>query len=281
MKRWKVFSRAVSVLLLMLSVALSANFSFAGETYTFGIIPQQKANVLAKAWKPILDHLSQSTGDTFVFQTAPDISQFQQAAEKGAYDFSYVNPDMYVSLSEKPGYKGFAHAKDKKITGIIVVKKDSPIQTRQDLQGKDVVFPKGAFAANLLLQAGLKQDNISISPKFTTTHDNGYIGVAKGLFSACGGVMRTFKATSPEIASQLRVLWTSQGYTPHAFAALPRVPAAVTQKVQAVMVAMEADPTQLGYLQNMKLKGIQAAQDSDWNDVRALAPFLAAVEKSQ
>lgn len=268
--------RKISVRLFLASVLLLGAMvvQAAGETYTFGVVPQSNAKKLLEDWKPILDHLSQKTQTKFKFTTAKDIPTFNAQVLAGAYDFMYHNPHVYVTANEAVGYTALAHAKDKKIKGIIVVAKDSPYQSLKDLQQQKLAFPKGAFAAELLPRAQLIREGVEFQSNYTKTHDNAYQAVAEGLFAASGGVMRTFNATKPEVKEKLRVLWTSPGYTPHAFAAHPRVPKTFQAQVQALLVGMSDDAQLLAQLKKMKLKGIQAAGDANWDDVRALAPFL-------
>ena len=64
---------------------------------------------------------------------------------------------------------------------------------------------------------------IRFEPSYVSSHDSVYLAVYRGLYLAGGGVMRTFLNAPPEVRDQLRILWTTEGYTPHAVAALPSV----------------------------------------------------------
>ena len=81
-------------------------------------------------------------------------------------------------------------------------------------------------------------------------------------------MIRTFENMAPEIRDRLRILWTSPGYTPHAFAAHPRVPAESVARLLAAMEALEESAPDL--LATLNFKGIEAADDGDWDDVRRL-----------
>jgi phosphonate transport system substrate-binding protein len=152
------------------------------------------------------------------------------------------------------------------------VRKDSAIQSLTELEGQTLAFPApAAFAASVLPRAQLSRDNVSFSAKYVSSHDSVYLGVAKGLFPAGGGVGRTFNNTNPEVKKQLKVLWTSAAFTPHAIAAHPRVSEDVYQLVQKALVAMKSDPKGKVLLASLKLKkGLIVAADSDWDDVRGL-----------
>ncbi len=240
-------------------------------TYTFGIVPQQSASKLARLWGPVLQRLSQDSGITLKFATAPDIPSFEQRLAAGEYDFAYMNPYHYTVFHESSGYQALAKARDKRIKGIIVIRKDSAIQQLADLDGSTLAFPApAAFAASILTRARLQTENIQFKPKYVASHDSVYRTVAKGIYPAGGGVIRTLKNVAPEIREQLKVLWTSKGYTPHAIAHHPRVAGDTAQRLQQALVKMDSQADGAALLQAIKIKGFEAAQNEDWDDVRNL-----------
>jgi phosphonate transport system substrate-binding protein len=241
------------------------------KVYSFGIVPQQSAGKLARLWGPLLAQLSEQTGDRIVFKTAPDIPTFERRLLAGEYDFAYMNPYHYTIFEQSNGYRALAKARDKKIKGIIVVRKDSPAQRITDLDGTTLAFPApSAFAASILTRSNLRTAGVAFTPKYVSSHDSVYLTVARGLYPAGGGVMRTLNNVAPEIRNQLRVLWTSQGYTPHAIAAHPRVSQKAVDRLRQALIDLELDDKGKALLEGIHINGFTAATDSDWDDVRAL-----------
>jgi phosphonate transport system substrate-binding protein len=237
----------------------------------FGIVPQQSASRLAEDWGPVLAEISKRSGVAVVFRTAPSIPGFEERLGKGDYDLAYMNPYHYVVFHKASGYRAFAREQDRKIKGILVVKKNSPYRKPADLAGKTVVFPApAAFAASILPQAEFGRLKIPIEAKFVASHDSVYRAVASGLQEAGGGIQRTFEAAPVEVRDALRVLSETPAYTPHAFAAHPRVPQEILAKVLSAMASLSADETGQRLLAPLAFKGIAAAQDKEWNDIRAL-----------
>ena len=237
----------------------------------FGVVPQQSATRLAEDWGPLLAEISKRSGVALVFRTAPNIPGFEERLGKGDYDLAYMNPYHYVVFQKASGYRAFAREQDRKIKGILVVKKDSSYRKPADLAGKTVVFPApAAFAASILPQAEFGRLKIPIEAKFVASHDSVYRAVASGLQEAGGGIQRTFEATPQEVRDSLRVLSETPSYTPHAFAAHPRVPPEILARVLAAMASLSADETGQRLLAPLAFKGIAAAQDKEWNDIRAL-----------
>ena len=247
------------------------NQSAAKESYVFGIVPQQSSSKLAKTWGPIVNYIKETTGITLRFATAKSIPDFEKNLAKGMYDFSYMNPHHYVVFNKHAGYRAFAKAKDKKIHGIIVVHKDSGIQSINELNNKVIAFPSPlAFAATLLNKSELKKNRVEVNSKYVKSHDSVYRNVAAKNFVAGGGVIRTYKAAEKDVRDNLRILYKTNGYTPHAFAALPSVDREVVKKVTHAMVDMERSEQGKELLKTLKIKGIIPASDKDWNDVRKI-----------
>lgn len=257
-------------LITSLTVFFLPVMAHAAEVYTFGIVPQTNGSKLSKLWSPFLKYLETQTGLKFQFATTRNISSFEKRLHSGKYDIVYMNPYHYIQFSKEPGYAAFAKAKKKRLKGIIVVQKDSPYRNLNDLDDSELAFPSHAFAANLVPRAIMIQSNLSFSSKYVSSHDSVYRNIAKGRYPAGGGVMRTFKNTSPEYRKNLRILWTSNGYTPHAFAAHPRVPKDVVEKIQKAMLNMENNSLGKALLKKLRFKGIERGNDQEWNDVRAL-----------
>ncbi|MBI3776458.1 MAG: phosphate/phosphite/phosphonate ABC transporter substrate-binding protein [Gammaproteobacteria bacterium] len=257
--------------LVACTALLPAHADEKAKTFTFGIVPQTAQSKLSRDWSPVLKYLEEKTGYKFQFATARDISMFGNRLAEEKYDFAFMNPRDYTQFHKSNGYEAFAKIKNVKLKGMIVVRNDSPVQKLEDLDDKELVFPSQAFAADTVLRAVLREKNINVIPHFVASHDTVYRNIAKGRYAAGGGVMHTFKNTAPENRDQLRVLWTSEGYTPHAFAAHGRVPRDVVMQVQQVLTEMEKDPIGKKLLKGITAPdGLEAAQNADWDDVRKL-----------
>lgn len=262
--------RKVITGLLFLSLSLVQSLAQA-ESITFGIVPQQSAKTLARLWTPIFTYLSEKTGEDIRFRTAQDIPTFEKRLVAGEYDIAYMNPYHYTVFHQIPGYEAIARQKGKRIQGIMVVHKDSPFNELKELNGKKLAFPSpAAFAASVIPRAQMALQGMEIQPKYVSSHDSVYLGVLRGFFSSGGGIMRTFNNTDPAVREQLRVLWKTPTYTPHAIAVHPRVNANKVAKIKQALLNMNDDPEGQALLKTISFKGIELAENDDWDDVRAL-----------
>lgn len=269
--------RLLSATLLALALGpFQAGAAVGGEeaarpVLTFGVAPQQSASELARAWTPLLRFLGEKTGHVLRFATAKDVSTFEQRLAAGEYDVAYMNPHDYTLFHRSPGYRILAREKDRLLEGIVVVRKDADLREIGQLHGKTVAYADPmAFAASLLVQAELDKRGLAVVPKYVSSHDSVYLAVARGLVSAGGGIPRTFDNLPPATRDQLRILWRTAAYTPHAFAAHPRLAEATAARLQAALATMADDPAGAELLQALGFKRLTVAADSDYDDVRRL-----------
>jgi len=261
-----------SMLLIACLLCLTSFMGHAQQTLKMGIVPQHAASKIVRAWTPIANWLNDHSGLNIKIETAKNIPEFEYRLSQGIYDIAYMNPFHFVVFNEQPGYQALARQDKKRIKGIIVVRKDSGLKGLADLNGKKLAFPSpAAFAATLVTQANLKKAGARFTPKYVSSHDSVYLSVSKGLFSAGGGVLRTFNNMPDNVRDTLQVLWTSDGYTPHAVATHPRLLPATLTKLKAAFTAIGNDAAGLKLLEQLKFKnGFLASSNEDWDDVREL-----------
>ena len=135
---------------LILGVCILTSMSAASEekSYNFGVVPQFEPRKLFSIWRPVLDELERRTGFKLKMVGSTEIPAFETSAISGEYDFAYMNPFEVMMVSDAQGYEPLVKDGSRHLSGIIVVPKDSPIQSPSELAGKHVAFPApNAFGA--------------------------------------------------------------------------------------------------------------------------------------
>lgn len=241
------------------------------QTYNFGIVPQQSASELAKLWVPILTYLSDKTGYRLQFSTAKDIPTYEQRMAAGEYDFAYMNPYHYTVFHTTLGYQAMVAERNRRLQGIVVVRKDSPYQTLAELRGMRIAFPSpAAIAASVLPRQFMEKNGIAHVPVYVASHDSVYLSVVKGLYPAGGGIEQTLTLTDPAVRAQLRVLWKTPSLMPHPIAVHPRVPRRVAEHLESALLTMATDPQSSALLKTINFKGFVKVDDADYDPVRAM-----------
>lgn len=240
------------------------------KTYTFGVVPQFEQRKLYATWKPVVDELSKRTGLTFNLVTTLKIQDFEKAFMRGEFDFTYVNPYHVVQVHDSQGYIPLV-ADSAPLRGIVVVRRDGPIQKASELNGKTVAFPSpNALGASLLVRSDLEQiHHAAITPVYVTTHSSVYLHVVKELVAAGGGVEKTLQEQSEEIKSQLRVIYTTRSCPSHPVTAHPRVSKEIREKVRQAMLAMNETSEGKEMLLRIPVKQLVPVDYADYGVMRS------------
>ncbi|WP_310628684.1 phosphate/phosphite/phosphonate ABC transporter substrate-binding protein [Limnohabitans sp.] len=229
------------------------------KVYSFDVVPQLTAAKIYTTWSPLLQRVGQEAGLCFELRVWPTIPEFEQKLLKGDPEFVFLNPYHAVLAYQKKKYQPLLADSEDLLTGILVVRTDSPIQSLEALKGKTVSLPApNAFAASLLIRAELAKRKIDVQPVFVKTHSNVYRSVIGKDAVAGGGVNNTLDNEASEVRQQLRVLFETPAYTPHPIVTHPSVPAAVRERFLQAMLKLTQDDAGRKLLDDINLHKPQA-----------------------
>lgn len=221
---------------------------------TFAVVPQLPAAVIYAKWAPILQRIGTATDLCFDLLVPGSVPAFEVQLLKGKPDLAFANPYHAVMAHRNPGYIPLVADGRRKITGIIVVKKNGGVSKLSDLKGKTVDFPApNAFGASLLIRATLDKMGIPINPNYANTHSNVYRSVIIGDAIAGGGVNNTLYNEPAEIQNQLFVLYETPGYMPHPIIANPKLPTSIRDKFTSAFIALKSDPEATKLLEGIQI----------------------------
>ena len=231
----------LACLLTLAVVQLAPSAAQAAESYSFAVVPQFEQRKLFAIWKPIIDELNRLTGIEFQLKANMTVQDFERSIDVGSFDFIYANPYHVLRQVTRQGYLPLVNDRVP-LRGILVVRKDSPLNSPAELDGKTLAIPSfNALGASLLLRADLEQlFKTKIVPLNVKTHSSVYLHVANGLAPAGGGVEKTLQEQDPTVQNALRVLYTTRDMPSHPISAHPRVPQDVRQKVQKALLDITA-----------------------------------------
>jgi len=222
------------------------------NTYTVGVVPQFEIRRMFQIWQPILNELGKRTGDHFILEVPLTVPDFEVELDKGTYDFIYANP-YHVMRAKK--YIPLVKDKDP-LHGILVVRKDSPIHTLKELDGKTLAIPSpNALGASLLLRADLEHlYGVKMVMVNCRTHSSVYLNVLNKLTDAGGGVEKTFDGQSQAVRDALKIIYTTRDMPSHPFAAHQRIPKAVREKIRGAFLTFAATPAGKTLLDEVPMK---------------------------
>ena len=239
------------------------------STYIFGVVPQFEQRKLFRIWRPILTELERITGFHFVLKGSSKIPAFEDRFMAGGFDLAYMNPYHLVIASDSQGYLPLVRDGAKKLNGILVVHRDSGINTVEDLRGQVIAFPSpNALGASLLMRDELKTKfNLDFSTKYVQTHSSVYLHVVKDLVSAGGGVARTLYSQKELIQRRLKVIYKTREISPHPIAVHPRVPIAHQQRIQQALLGIAENERGRKLFSEVPIAKITTASMDDYKNI--------------
>jgi phosphonate transport system substrate-binding protein len=263
--------------ILAAAVALhGAAFAAEEAPLTFNVLNQRSVALTAQYWNPILTYVSKKSGVPVELKLAKTTKEGNAIAERLEYDFLYTN-HFFTRERDKLGFKVIARPAGPGIRSQIVVPHDSPVQSLNDLQGKEVAFvtPDG-FTGYWLPMDALLKSKVDVKVVFTGNQEasSAQLKVAK---VAAAGVNSTIMARYARRESfDYRALWTSDIYQDLCIMANPKVPASKVAAVRAALVNMAKEPEGRKILEagaellksNAEL-GFVSADNKDYDNYRA------------
>ncbi|MDD2685909.1 MAG: phosphate/phosphite/phosphonate ABC transporter substrate-binding protein [Gallionella sp.] len=191
----------------------------AAKEYVVGIHPLHNPQRLIELYGPVIDHLNKAIPDAkFKLEASRNYEEFDKKLFGGYYDFAMPNPYQTVR-SLKHGYRVFGKmGDDEMFRGIILVRKDSGIQTVADLKGKKVSYPAPtALAATMMPQYYLHTHGLDVNKDieniYVGSQESSIMNVLRGHVAA-GATWpvpwKTFKQENPDLAERLDVKWQTE-----------------------------------------------------------------------
>lgn len=258
------------LLRLVTAAFLAISTHAAAQTYTFAVVPQYEQRKLFTIWKPVVTELEKRTGHSFKLVATLTIKDFERELSKGTFDFVYANPYHIMKASHRQGYIPLVRD-EAALRGVLVVRKDNPIQHISELEGQTVAFPSpNAIGASLLIRADLPRlYHTTVVPLYVKTHSSVYFHVVNGLTAAGGGVEKTLHEQDASVQEALRILYTTREMPSHPIAAHPRINKALREKVQHALLEMGRTKEGLELLDKVPISKVVATSLEDYTLMRS------------
>jgi phosphonate transport system substrate-binding protein len=247
----------------------------AQKAYTFYVLNQRPIALTAQYWNPILTYVTKKSGVPLELKLAKTAQEGNAMAEAGKYDFQYTN-HFFTPERDRLGWRVIARPAGAGIRSQIVVPVDSPIQSLQDLSGKDVAFvtPDG-FTGYWLPYDALLKAKVNVNVVFTGNQEASSAQLRVNKVAAAGVNSSVMARYGRRESFEYRALWTSEVYQDLCIMANPKTPADKVAAVRAALVNMVKDPEGRNVLEagadllkSTSELGFVAADDHEYDNYR-------------
>lgn len=255
------------------------------ETWTFGMSPFRSPLLTAQYWNPILEYVEKKSGVKLELVTTRTGQEASDRGARGEFDFIWDN-HIFEPTHAAAGYKVIARPAGEPIKGQIIVAENSPLQTLNDLQGKEMgVSSKAAFVGYAVTMGELYRRNIAVKPTVAGTMEGVMAQVRAGELPSGSVNSKVLAAYAAREGFKYRTLWLSGPYLDVPIAAHPRVPQGVAKAVRDTLAGMAKDSAGQNILKAsadlIKMEppyGFLTAEDAEYDNQRELYRLLWKVE---
>jgi len=274
-----LFKRTVIYATALLAVgAAFAENAPKSRPLTLGSVAMDIPAEMHRRLRPLTDYLSAELKRPVQLMLSADLSKAADELASGNVDIAYLTPVAYIKAQRAGGARLVAKTVtrgEKSFQLMLVVRRDSPVKSVQDLAGKSFAFgDKAAILQRaVVVHAGIRLEQLG-SYKFLGHYDNIARGVMAGDFDA--GILKDTSAFDWE-RKGLRILHASPPLPPYNLAVSRRVDEPTRLALRDALLRLRADnPAHYPVIAALdkNYDGFAAVDDKEYDVVRLLVkPF--------
>ncbi|MBP6018306.1 MAG: phosphonate ABC transporter substrate-binding protein [Burkholderiaceae bacterium] len=280
-KKRRNFLAAAALSVSLFSVMGSAH---AIEELNVGLIPSEDSRAMIASSQAMMDMLSKSLGMKVNAFVAADYNGVIEALRSKRLDVAYLGPFSYVLGATVADIEAFAVAETKKAGrtyyhSVVIARKDSGINTVEDLKGKSFAFvdPSSTsghlFPKAGLMKAGFDTDKDFGRVLFSGSHDSNAVAVQNGKIQAAVIADRILDAAiSKGLAKRedLTIVWRSDPIPESPTVWRKDLPDDLKKRIQAAFLDVKDIP----WSDQGMLNGFHPTTDSAYDVIRDTAKVL-------
>lgn len=205
--------RAVHGIVAGLAMVLMAGAVQAQQApWRMALIPYLSPNVLIPLFQPLASHLAQDTGRGVELYSAPNIRAHVERIVRPEFDIIFTAPHMGRLSQLEAGYVPIGSF-ERPLTGVISVRRDSPIQHLDQLRGKTVAINDRLVLNSILTLSelenrGVQLADLKIVP--AASQNSALLSVAAGDVDAAVTVNFAIGQIPKDKQAQLRALFQTE-----------------------------------------------------------------------
>lgn len=250
--------------------------SYAAEKteLSLGLFPYVTSTQLVQFHSPLKNYLSRILGVEVNLVSAADFETFMERTQKGEYDIIFTAPHLGRLAEKRDGYKRLVMT-GHQVEGIFLAKKDSAINSLDDLKDKKIMVAQRISVIYQMVQHTLAQkgliDGNNISIVETKTHNNALYAPLRDEADASVTGIILWETLGQEYKDKLKVIGTTGKVPGFVIMARSGMPAREQKKLQKALLDFENTTEGKAYFENTRLKGFHPI---DNKTMKELDPYI-------
>ncbi len=283
------FRPALATLFLLFFLIQTGQAAGKPQPVRIAITPCTDIIKTFKEYAPLAAYLERQIRQPVVLVVPKDFQEFERFVREETVAFTFQAPHTYVRLAHfynrEMLLKALTPGGKTKHRGVIIVRRDSPMQRIEDLKGKYLIFgaendmAKSLSAKRLLVAKGINPEKDLRGYKY----DGSCESIALNVFlkAADAGAICDYsfkdinepqKAKEGEIPpGQLRILGKTEEIPTWVFAARKGVDPRLVARINEALTSLSPkNKNQAEILESAEVGGFVKARDSDYDEVRKI-----------
>ena len=270
---------------LISAVLLAGSYTLpvqaADEPFSMVIFPRRNVKITYRLFKPMASYLSRELGRDVRLVTPRDFKSFWRILTQGDFDLVHLNQYHFVIAHDKYGHEAILKNVEfgsATMRGIIAVRKDSRIESLQDLKGKKILFGGGRRAMIsyqvptwLLRNAGLREGDYE--EVFAKNPPNAYISVYNKRADAAGvgNVAQRLNIVKNTVdISKMKVLAEGPELPQLVWAVKNTMQPGLSKKIQTILSNLSSHAEGQAILDKAQLTDIALASKEEYEPYRQI-----------
>lgn len=251
------------------------------ETIRIGLIPSEGGADIVDTFAPLAKHLTEAFGQEVVLRPANEYIGVITAMRNKQVEFAYFGPKSYVEAARvagaEPMVKELTGTGDPFYYGILVVKKDSPIQSLADAKDASFAFvtPNSTSgwlvpAIGVMEETGKRPEEYFGQIAFTGSHGSSMERVLAGDIDVAATNDLDLKAmtASGKIPNgAFDIIWKSEPIPASPIAGRSDLPQSLKDAMREAMLELNNKPE---VLKQMSRGGYAPTNDEEFDVIRLL-----------
>ena len=259
------------------------------DTLKIAIIPHRSTMGNEQAYGMLINALEKETGISFQWTGSKTYDEVIEKIGTNQADIGYVGAFGYVQAREKYGVRLIArtYGKNKRESyfSMIIARKDSGLESLQDLKGKRFVFNDPKSTSGFLFPlVGLQKAGIGIEDfsevRHVTRHANSLLAVYNKHVDA-GAISSTAKEKVDIDFDKLNVLWKSGPIYRGPWIASKDLPEAQFQQIQLALLKISNYQEAPAIFSELGTKGFIKGADRDYDNIREVWKLKQELSKPE
>ena len=243
-------------------------------------------------YRQILDYIGQKSNQKVQLIQRKTYEELNVLFGSNQIDRAFICSGPYATRKAEYGFEALATPLvrgEPFYQSYLIVGKNSPFQTLEDLRGRVFAFTDpGSNTGKLvpsywLAQMGKRPETFFEKTIFTYSHDNSILAVARGLVDGAAvdsHIWEYYNKTNPFYTSKTRVIKKSTPYGNPPLVASAQMPAARKAHIRRLLVSMHLNPAGKKILDELMIDRFVEPEEIWYDPIRQMQETAALAEET-